>query len=174
MTAEPPKHASAHPTESGAPALAGDRRETATERLDRNWDSLMQELRVTQTGTQILSGFLLAVAFQPRFTELDDYQVAVYLALVSVAALTTALGLGPVSLHRILFRRHAMKRIVSVGSVLVRITLAGVALVLTGTTLLIFDVVAGRAAGLIAGGSVLALTALIWLIVPRAVRPDRH
>lgn len=150
-----------------------DRRETATERLDRNWDSLLQELRVTQTGSQILGGFLLAVAFQPRFTELDDYQVAVYLALVCAAAVTTAVGLGPVSLHRILFRQHAMERIVSVGSVLVRITLAGVAIVLTGTILLIFDVVVGRAAGLIAGGAVLVLTLLIWLIVPRVVRPDR-
>ena len=53
-----------------------------------------------------------------------------------------------------------------------RITLAGVAIVLTGTTLLIFDVVLGRAAGLIAAAAVLALTLLIWLIVPRSVRPD--
>lgn len=153
-------------------AQADDRRETTTERLDRNWDSLLQELRVTQTGTQILGGFLLAVAFQPRFTELDDYQIAVYLALVTVAAVTTAVGLGPVSLHRMLFRRHAMAQIVKIGSVLVRITLAGVAIVLTGTTLLIFDVVLGRAAGLTAAAAVLTLTLLIWLIVPRSVRPD--
>ncbi|TFB49515.1 DUF6328 family protein [Cryobacterium tagatosivorans] len=153
-------------------AQADDRRETSAERLDRNWDSLLQELRVTQTGTQILGGFLLAVAFQPRFTELDGYQIAVYLALVTVAAVTTAVGLGPVSLHRMLFRRHAMAQIVKIGSALVRITLAGVAIVLTGTTLLIFDVVLGRAAGLIAAAAVLALTLLIWLIVPRSVRPD--
>lgn len=155
-----------------APDGSDDRRETAAERLDRNWDSLLQELRVTQTGTQILGGFLLAVAFQPRFTELDDYQIAVYLALVSVAAITTAAGLGPVSLHRALFRRHAMAQIVRIGNVLVRITLAGVAIVLTGTTLLIFDVVLGRAAGLTAAAVILALTLAIWLIVPRSVRPD--
>jgi hypothetical protein len=165
MTGDPPP--------SALPAPPDDRRETTSERLDRNWDSLLQELRVTQTGTQILGGFLLAVAFQPRFTELDDYQVTVYLVLVCVAAITTAVGLGPVSLHRMLFRRHAMERIVNVGSVLVRITLVGVAMVITGTTLLIFDVVLGRAAGLIAGGAVLTLTVLIWLIVPRAVRPER-
>lgn len=158
-------------TPTQAPDLPGDRRETPAERLDRNWDSLLQELRVTQTGTQILGGFLLAVAFQPRFTELDGYQIAVYLSLVSVAAITTAVGLGPVSLHRILFRRHAMAQIVKIGNVLVRITLAGVAIVLTGTTLLIFDVVLGRAAGLTAAAAVLALTLSIWLIVPRSVRP---
>ena len=160
------------PAASDAPG-PHDRRETATERLDRNWASLLQELRATQTGTQILGGFLLAVAFQPRFTELDDYQVAVYLALVCAAAVTTAVGLGPVSLHRILFRTGSMERIVSVGSILVRITLGGVAVVLAGTILLIFDVVLGRVAGLIAGGAVLLLTVLIWLIVPRLVRPHR-
>ena len=118
------------------------RAETENERLDRNWNSLLQEVRVTQTGTQILSGFLLAVAFQPRFALLDQYQVTLYLILVSVAALTTAIGLAPVSLHRILFRRHAMARVVRVASILVRATLIGVAAVLTGTVLLIFDVVA--------------------------------
>jgi hypothetical protein len=146
------------------------RRETATERLDRNWDSLLQELRVTQTGTQIIAGFLLAVAFQSRFTDLDSYQVTVYLVLVCVAALTTALGLGPVSLHRLLFRRHAMAQIVRIGNILVRATLAGVALVLTGTVLLIFDVVLNRVAGFVAGGAVLVITVLLWMILPRTVK----
>src|SRR5690606_7271715 len=50
------------------------RDETSNERADRNWEELMQELRVMQTGTQVLSGFLLAVAFQPRFADLDDLQ----------------------------------------------------------------------------------------------------
>lgn len=158
---------------SGMPDIApGDgRAETENERLDRNWNSLLQEVRVTQTGTQILSGFLLAVAFQPRFALLDQYQVTLYLILVSVAALTTAIGLAPVSLHRILFRRHAMARVVRVASILVRATLIGVAAVLTGTVLLIFDVVAGRVAGLISGGVMLVIIVVIWNVVPVLIRP---
>ena len=151
-------------------AASNGRRESANERLDRNWNALLQELRVTQTGTQIIGGFLLAVAFQPRFTELDAYQITVYLILVCATALTTALGLGPVSLHRLLFRHHAMAKIVKIGSRLVRATLVGVAVVLIGTVLLIFDVVVGRAAGFIAGGAVLLITVLIWLILPRLVK----
>ncbi|WP_022885043.1 DUF6328 family protein [Glaciibacter superstes] len=159
-------------TSSTQDPLPGDgRNETDNERLDRNWNAILQELRVTQTGTQIIGGFLLAVAFQSRFPELDDYQVTVYLVLVCAAALTTALGLGPVSLHRLLFRRGAMKEIVRIGSILVRATLVGVAVVLTGTVLLIFDVVVGRVAGITAGLAVLLITALIWLIVPRLVTP---
>jgi Family of unknown function (DUF6328) len=150
---------------------ADGRKETPNERLDRNWNALLQELRVTQTGTQIIAGFLLTLPFQDRFADLDQFQVTVYLVLVCGAALTTALGLGPVSLHRLLFRRGAMAQVVDIGNRLVRATLVGVAFVLTGTTLLIFDVVMGRVAGFIAGGGVLIITILIWMIVPRLVKP---
>ena len=51
--------------------LVDDRHETPTERLDRNWGEILQELRVTQTGIQILTGFLLTVPFQQRFTDLS-------------------------------------------------------------------------------------------------------
>jgi len=149
------------------------RHETATERLDRNWNSILQELRVTQTGTQIITGFLLAAAFQPRFQTLDAYQTTVYLILITAAIVTTALGLGPVSLHRHLFRRHAMAQIVAMGSILLRGTLIGLSVVLTGTALLIFDVVVDRPAGLMAGGLILLTTVLIWLVIPRLVKLDR-
>jgi hypothetical protein len=152
---------------------ADGRDETPNERLDRNWNALLQELRVVQTGTQIIAGFLLTLPFQSRFGDLDQYQVTLYLVLATAAALTTALGLGPVSLHRMLFRRGAMAQVVTIGNRLVRATLVGVAAVLTGTTMLIFDVVVGRTAGLAVGGSVLLITALIWIIVPRMVKPGR-
>src|SRR5665647_819594 len=58
------------------------RRETPAERLDRNWNEILQELRVTQTGIQILTGFLLTVPFQQRFAELTDDQRRIYLTLV--------------------------------------------------------------------------------------------
>jgi len=68
-------------------ALPDDgRNETQAERLDRNWNEILQELRVVQTGTQILTGFLLTVAFQQRFEDLDRFQVTVYLVLVALAA----------------------------------------------------------------------------------------
>lgn len=62
------------------------RDETQNERMDRNWNELLQELRVTQTGTQILSGFLLTLVFQPRFASLDALQRGLYVALVILAA----------------------------------------------------------------------------------------
>jgi hypothetical protein len=148
-------------------AAPGDGRdETENERLDRNWGEILQELRVVQTGTQILTGFLLAIAFQQRFTELDGYQLVVYLVLVCMAATATLLALTPVSMHRALFRRRAKKRLVETGNRLLIATLVAVLVTLAGTALLIFDMVVGNTAGLIAGGVVLVLGVLAWFVLP--------
>jgi len=149
------------------------RNETLDERMDRNWNEILQELRVTQTGTQILTGFLLAIAFQNRFSELDRFQQGIYLALVLAAVLTTILGLAPVNLHRMLFRKHAKKVVVDVAHILLRLTLAGVGLVLVGTVLLIFDVVLDRRSAVIAAAATgVVLTAIAVLPqVLRRVRP---
>ena len=148
--------------------------ETEIDRLERNWDELLQELRVTQTGTQILTGFLLTLAFQPRFADLSVFQADVYLVLVVLAALTTALALAPVSLHRYLFREGAKAQIVHVTNIILKATLVGVALVLTGTIMLIFGVVVGVTAGFVAAGAMLVVIAAIWILLPVLVHPDRR
>jgi len=142
---------------------ADGRRETVTQRMDRNWIELLQELRVTQTGTQILTGFLLAMAFQQKFDSLTTGQHRLYLGLVVTAVLTTALALAPVNLHRALFRRHAKAPLVAVSNVLLRLVLLGVALVLAGTVVLVFDVVAGTGAATAAG--VAAVLVLVGIAV---------
>jgi hypothetical protein len=148
------------------------RNETVDERMDRNWNEMLQELRVTQTGTQIITGFLLAIAFQNRFAELDRFQVGVYLGLVCAAVLTTAMGLAPVNLHRVLFRKHAKEAIVEIAHVLLRITLVGVGIILTGTVLLIFDVVLDRRTAVIAAAvSATVLVAIAGL--PHILRGTR-
>src|SRR6188472_949144 len=112
------------------------RDESVNERMDRNWNEILQELRVTQTGTQIFTGFLLTIAFQQRFGDLTTFQTRVYLVLVVAAVLTTALGLAPVNLHRALFRRGAKVTVVQTAHVIMRFTLVGVAVMLIGTVLL--------------------------------------
>lgn len=156
--------------ESLVDADPGDgRNESLNERLDRNWTEILQELRVTQTGTQILTGFLLAIAFQNRFAELNQFQHYTYLVVVSLAVLTTAIGLAPVQLHRGLFRRHRKLELVRVGNVLLQLVLVGVALVLTGTMLLVFDVVMNRAAAVVAAVTTLVVTVVIFAL-PRVLR----
>ncbi len=147
-------------------AASDGRDETPDERMDRNWNELLQELRVAQTGVQILTGFLLTVPFQQRFADLDAYQRDVYLVLVVLAVAATGFIVAPVSLHRILFRRHLKRELVESADRLAQTGLALLALVLTGSALLLFDVVVDRAAGLWAGGAVLAGLTVVWLLVP--------
>src|SRR6478735_1694710 len=91
------------------------RDETPTQRADRNWGEVLQELRVLQTGTQILTGFLLALAFQPTFADLSGGQRAFYLVLVVLAALATIVALAPVALHRALFQQRLKREVVAYG-----------------------------------------------------------
>lgn len=148
-------------------AVVGDgRNETVNEQMDRNWGELLQELRVLQTGVQILAGFLLTIPFQERFERLDDYQVGLYLSNVVLAALITAVILLPVSVHRRLFRKQLKQTLVSSADRIAKVALAGVALLSAGTASLVFDVTAGREAGLLAGGGLLAVMVLLLVFVP--------
>jgi tellurite resistance protein TehA-like permease len=148
-----------------APAGSG-RNETREEQLDRNWMELLQELRVLQTGVQILAGFLLTLPFQQRFEELDDFQIGLYLVNVALAALTTAFILLPVSVHRRLFRRRLKETLVSSADNITKIALGGVAALSVGTAALVYDVTAGRTAGLTAGLVLLAVLAVLLVYVP--------
>ena len=132
------------------------RDESVNERMDRNWNEILQELRVTQTGTQIFTGFLLTIAFQQRFGDLTTFQTRVYLVLVVTAVLTTALGLAPVNLHRALFRRSAKKRSFRPHTSSCASPLRASPSCLIGTVLLIFDLVIGRTAALVMAGFTLA------------------
>ena len=149
------------------------RDESLNERMDRNWNEILQELRVTQTGTQIFTGFLLTIAFQARFSELTTFQVRVYLILVTAAVLTTALGLAPVSLHRSMFREGAKVIIVQAAHVIMRIMLVGVAVMLIGAVLLIFDLVVDRRAAFIVAGVTL-LVLIILAALPVVLRSSRR
>ncbi|AFM18875.1 hypothetical protein Mycch_4157 [Mycolicibacterium chubuense NBB4] len=147
-----------------------ERKETETERLDRNWASLLQELRVVQTGVQLLTGFLLTLPFQQRFDKLDDAMQNVYLATVSAAVLSTALLIAPVGMHRILFRRHRLAILVSAAH---RCAITGLLLLgsaVIGMTVIIFDAVAGLRPALVAGGAALVLFAGFWLALPLGMR----
>src|ERR1700730_12574350 len=89
------------------------RSETEAQRLDRNWLSLLQELRVVQTGVQLLTGFLLTLPFQARFDGLNATMRVIYLATVGCSIAATVLLEAPVAMHRLLFRRHRIQFVVA-------------------------------------------------------------
>jgi len=146
------------------------RDETREERADRNWNEVLQELRVLQTGTQILTGFLLALAFQPAFSELSDGQRAVYLGLVVLSALSSIVALAPVALHRVLFQQRAKPAVVRYGHAALITALLTVSVLLVGVVAFVFDVVLGGAAGLWALIPLALVILVLWFVVPAIMR----
>ncbi len=86
--------------QSASPDAEDERGESEAERLDRNYGELLQELRVTQTGVQILFAFLLTLAFTQRFAQITSFQRGTYVVTLLFAAGAAALLIGPVSFHR--------------------------------------------------------------------------
>lgn len=146
------------------------RQETETERLDRNWASLLQELRVTQTGVQLLTGFLLTLPFQQRFGILDGPMRTVYLATVGASVAAAVLLIAPVGMHRLLFRRHRLAVLVAAAHRCAYSGLILLGIALVGVTVIVFDAVVGTTVALIAGATALAMFALFWLFVPLFMR----
>ncbi|AYF75846.1 sodium:proton antiporter [Nocardia yunnanensis] len=155
-----------------APGAGRDgRSETTDERLDRNWNSLMQELRVTQTGVQLLTGFLLTLPFQNRFGELSTAMRWLYLAIVAASIGATACLIAPVAAHRMLFRRHRIGKVVTSAH---RYALAGLGLLglaLVGVPILIFDTVAGLVPAIVVGVVSACLFTWVWWVHPWRQRP---
>ena len=137
--------------------------------MDRNWNELLQELRVTQTGVQILSGFLLTLPFQQRFSTLDSLQRTIFLVAVSLSTIATAFLVSPVSSHRLLFRRGAKDTLVATADRLAKAGLVALALTVTTVVLLIFNVVLGETAGWVAAAVMLTFFTLNWLVLPLLV-----
>ncbi|AKT51025.1 DUF6328 family protein [Arsenicicoccus sp. oral taxon 190] len=142
------------------------RDETAAERMDRNWNELLQELRVIQTGIQVLAGFLITLPFQQRFATLEDAQRHLYLVVVSLALLAVVLLLTPVVVHRALFRHGVKDTVVQLGSRLTAAGFVALGLTLVGTGVLIAWVVTGSVGGMVGGGLAMVVLALLWGLVP--------
>jgi hypothetical protein len=117
------------------------RGETTTERLDRNWRDLLQELRVVQTGVQLLTGLLLTVPFHSSLLSLVHRQVVVYLVATGLSVLSVGLLVAPVIAHRLVFRRHGRRQLVEMGQRLTVYGLVTFGLAVVGVVELIFDVV---------------------------------
>jgi hypothetical protein len=156
---------------SGRDPMA-DRDETPAERLDRNWNDLLQELRVMQTGTQIVTAFLMTLPFQSRFAELAEDLTVWYLALLVAAVLLTTIMLLPVAIHRRFFRQHHKDRTVAFGDLVVKICLGGMGLLLAGCVGFIAHAVADpEPAWWITGITTVAIVVLMALL-PSMLRPD--
>ena len=150
------------------------RDESQAERDDRNLGELLQELRVAGLGVQVLFGFLLSLPFTVRFVRLSDGQRDLYLACLVLSAVATALLLGPVAYHRVVFRRGLKEGLVRAASVMAIAGLVAVGLAVSAAVLLVIWYVAGALSAVLITAFVACAFAGLWFAFPLARRRERE
>ncbi len=144
--------------------------ETRDRQLARNVSELLQELRIAQTGVQLLFGFLLAVAFTDHYARASGFEQVVHLVAVGFTTTAVALLTAPAAWHRLLFRQGRRPEILRVANTLTVAGLSCLAVAMTATVLLIFKVVAGPVLGTVAAVLVALLFGVLWFLLPLRVR----
>jgi hypothetical protein len=157
------------PGRDGVTPQAAARDETEAERIDRNYIELLQELRVAQTGTQILFAFLLTMAFTERFEDISDFQLGLYVVTLMAATAATAFLIAPVSYHRLVFRQQRKDELVTQGNRMAIAGLAMLAVALVGSVLLVLDVALERRLA-----TILAAASALWFLVFWYALPLRY
>ena len=146
------------------------RQESAAERDDRNLAELLQELRVSGLGVQILFGFLLSLPFTVRFVKLGSAQRDLYLASLVLSAVATALLLGPVAYHRLVFRRRQKESLIRAASIMAILGLATVGLAIATAVLLVSSYVTTAVPAGIITACVVVMFGGLWFAFPLARR----
>ncbi|MCX5192823.1 DUF6328 family protein [Streptomyces sp. NBC_00249] len=154
----------------GANGTGSGRDESPEERADRQWQELIQEIRVAQTGVQILFGFLLTVAFTPAFAGLPPTEKKLYVVTVVLGSLATGALIGPVAFHRVVAGRRVKPEAVAWAA---RLTFTGLVLLLATCTSALFLVLRVATHDPFVPwlvGGVLAWYLLCWFALPLWVR----
>ncbi|MEA2190154.1 MAG: hypothetical protein QOI73_275 [Solirubrobacteraceae bacterium] len=142
-----------------------DSGETEDERLNRELDQLLQELRVAMPGVQVLFAFLLAVPFQQRFVEVTEFQRTVYFGTLLASAVASALFIAPTAYHRMMFRGRDKPRLVEMSSRLALAGLAALAVAMNGAILLVTDLLFEGATVLVTLVLTTVLFAGLWFVL---------
>jgi hypothetical protein len=152
------------------PSADDGRNETELERRDRQFDDLLQELRVMQTGVQVLFGFLLAAPLTTHFPQLGTARHIEYFVTLALTGLAAVLLIAPTAYHRVLFRCGDKEYLVTTANRLAIAGLAAVALSMAGAMAFVADVLFGRWGAVLAGVLALSGCVLLWAILPLARR----
>src|SRR5690606_22182242 len=133
----------------------------------RQWNELLQELRVMQTGVQVLAAFLVVLPFQARFEILGTVDEVVYIVLLVAATLLILLMITPVAVHRYFFGQRLKEQTVSLGHIILKIVGIGVGLLVSGCVWFVLQVLFGWHIAAWVGGGLTVVTLFLLLVLPR-------
>lgn len=139
--------------------------------LDRKWNELLQEMRVMQTGAQILAAFLVVLPFQSRFEMLEEPEKIFYIILLVCSALLIIALVIPVSVHRHFFGRDLKATTVHIGDIIARIVVLGVGFLVPGCVWFVVHVLEGWKIGIAVGGTLMLIAMFLLIFLPRIITP---
>lgn len=142
------------------------REESDSERIDRNLQEMIGELRVALPGVQVLFAFLLVVPFNQGFTQVTSFQRTLYFVTLLFTAAAAVCLIAPSAHHRVEFRRQDKEHIVRTGNRIILVGLALLAVAMTGAVVLITDVLYGEKTVYIVGIGAAAAFAVFWFLIP--------
>jgi Family of unknown function (DUF6328) len=142
------------------------REESESERLDRNLQEMLGELRVALPGVQVLFAFLLVVPFNQRFTEVTQFQKTVFFATLLCTAASTICLIAPTTHHRLEFRQQDKQRIVTTGNRIVVLGLLLLAVAMSGAVLFVTDFLYSSTTTIVTSACVGAAFAVFWYLIP--------
>ncbi|WP_328474467.1 DUF6328 family protein [Actinoplanes sp. NBC_00393] len=156
------------------------RHETEKQRWERNFADLLQELRVAQTGVQILFAFLLTLPFTAQFEQTTEVQRGIYVVALLAAAFATGAIISPVAFHRALFRRGRKPELVRFAHRMASAGLGCMLVAMVASVLLITDFLLPRLLALALTAVTAVWFVVLWGVLPLARRswgendPDEH
>jgi hypothetical protein len=144
--------------------------ESEQERLNRELDQLLEEVRVALPGVQVLLAFLLTVPFAQRFTEIDGDSRDAYLTAVVLAAVASVLLIAPTVHHRMRFRDGVKDQLVRTANVLVLAGATSLGLAIGAATYVVGDSAFPDTPARLIGPGVVVLAGLVWYVLPMRYR----
>jgi Flp pilus assembly protein TadB len=142
------------------------RKESDQERLDRNLQEMLGELRVALPGVQVLFAFLLVVPFNQRFGQVTEFQKTLYLITLLFTTASSICLIAPTAHHRLEFRQQDKENIVTTGNRIVVVGLGLLAIAMTGAVLFVTDVVYGTTTTVAAAAAVALAFTVLWFVIP--------
>ena len=140
--------------------------ETPDERLNRNLDQLLQELRVALPGVQVLFAFLLVVPFNARFNEVTSRERVLYVVALCAAAAASAFLIAPSVHHRLLFHQHRKSQLVRLANHLAVAGMTCLVAAFTASVALVMSFTFSTPVAVVVAAATVALFATVWFVLP--------
>jgi len=142
--------------------------ETKKQRVDRELNELLSELRVALPGVQMLFAFLLTVPFYARFDTLAPFSRAAFFLTFAFTTIAAIFLIAPSSNHRISFRAQDKERLLFRANRFAIVGVAFLALAICGVMYFIAGMLLGQAWAPYAAGATAVLIGMTWYLAPLA------